>query len=565
MRKGEVVQRRISVFLGIFLFLAALPCLASRADNLSDEMKRALEQRFKENLIDQTQLLSSAEKIFKTFEWAEVRLPLIDYPRLAGTPVLMRGYTDIKAINAKPPSPSVQFSCVVDNEEYFFHFRQLLESKQGFIALIARDLWLGNRFRGPAADLVIRYHFPSDKIVSIGKSKYSFTKELQKYVVIKEQSDYEADTWVLLIEEPHYDPGAQFNLYKGLSVFFSSYPQLVKKTIFLVEGIPRDQEVSVEPLLKVDPQPSDTLIRKVLESFLITGQIAYKWKTSQNIPIVGTEDPHLYNLSAQLWVESLKADEQSTIDRWNNSVAIRNQDMLESLIKAIGSYENPMLFIGGLHLDLGLRDQLRQKKIGYAFTVPVPGILYSSEEEERYIFRYRDLFEAQRFGNYNEYIRAILGSGGVTVRSNTAMAAVFAAAAKGGEKGQGKDRNKNGGDGFLSKLNDLWDRVKAKFNQNFFKISKHIEDSMKQRGWSKEQIADTIKNAIRRIRNNEITGERLKDTRNLPDGSKMNDPATAYVRKDGNYVVRNDRTGDIVQVSDTNNPSWKPPWLEGAP
>jgi hypothetical protein len=176
--------------------------------------------------------------------------------------------------------------------------------------------------------------------------------------------------------------------------------------------------------------------------------------------------------------------------------------------------------------------------------------------------RYEDLFRTQRSGDYEQYIKAILERG-VTVQANPAMAAVFAAAAKGGEKVQGKDKNKNGGDGFFSKL---WDRVKAKFNKNFFKIGDHIEkDSMKQRGWSKEKIADTIKNAFRRIRNNEVTGERLKDTSHLKDGTQKNDPATAYVRQDGSYVIRNDRTGDIVQVSDPAKPDWKPPWKEGSP
>jgi RHS repeat-associated protein len=41
---------------------------------------------------------------------------------------------------------------------------------------------------------------------------------------------------------------------------------------------------------------------------------------------------------------------------------------------------------------------------------------------------------------------------------------------------------------------------------------------------------------------------------------RMNDPATAYYSREGGYVVRNDRTGDIVQVSDRNDPDWVAPW-----
>ncbi|WP_429244211.1 colicin E5-related ribonuclease [Luteibacter sp. 621] len=40
----------------------------------------------------------------------------------------------------------------------------------------------------------------------------------------------------------------------------------------------------------------------------------------------------------------------------------------------------------------------------------------------------------------------------------------------------------------------------------------------------------------------------------------MNDPATAYYSRSGGYVVRNDVTGDIVQISNRNDPGWKAPW-----
>lgn len=37
----------------------------------------------------------------------------------------------------------------------------------------------------------------------------------------------------------------------------------------------------------------------------------------------------------------------------------------------------------------------------------------------------------------------------------------------------------------------------------------------------------------------------------------MNDPATANYYKDSGYVVQNNKTGDIVQVSDVKDPKWK--------
>ncbi|MFN7216296.1 colicin E5-related ribonuclease [Microcystis sp.] len=84
------------------------------------------------------------------------------------------------------------------------------------------------------------------------------------------------------------------------------------------------------------------------------------------------------------------------------------------------------------------------------------------------------------------------------------------------------------------------------------KFEPKIEKQLDKRGWTKETVQETIDNA------NNIKS--TKDTRHLPDGSRMDDPATAYINKDGSYVVRNDRTGDIVQVSNRNAPNWKSPF-----
>lgn len=85
-------------------------------------------------------------------------------------------------------------------------------------------------------------------------------------------------------------------------------------------------------------------------------------------------------------------------------------------------------------------------------------------------------------------------------------------------------------------------------------VAPKIQKQMGKRGWSQTDIDDTIKNPSRTVQ--------TTDTRWNPDGTKNNDPATAYYDADGNYVIRNDRTGDIVQVSDKNDPNWKAPWDE---
>jgi hypothetical protein len=83
-------------------------------------------------------------------------------------------------------------------------------------------------------------------------------------------------------------------------------------------------------------------------------------------------------------------------------------------------------------------------------------------------------------------------------------------------------------------------------------LGKKIEKQMEKRGWNTTDIENTLESPHRTVA--------TKDVRYLPDGSRMADPATAYIRADGHYVVRNDVTKDIVQVSDRTNKVWKSPF-----
>lgn len=84
-------------------------------------------------------------------------------------------------------------------------------------------------------------------------------------------------------------------------------------------------------------------------------------------------------------------------------------------------------------------------------------------------------------------------------------------------------------------------------------IEPKIAQQMGKRGWTKDSLDSVIASPSKTV----VT----KDTRFDPvSGTRLNDPATAYIAKDGSYVVRNDRTGAIVQVSDRNDKSWVAPW-----
>ncbi|MDB9313402.1 colicin E5-related ribonuclease [Spirulina sp. CS-785/01] len=82
-------------------------------------------------------------------------------------------------------------------------------------------------------------------------------------------------------------------------------------------------------------------------------------------------------------------------------------------------------------------------------------------------------------------------------------------------------------------------------------FGKKIRKQLPKRGWTEELIKQLVLNPYH--------VKPTLDQRWMPDGSKNNDPATKYYRQDGNYVVVNDRTGDIVQVSNIFDPQWIDP------
>jgi len=74
-----------------------------------------------------------------------------------------------------------------------------------------------------------------------------------------------------------------------------------------------------------------------------------------------------------------------------------------------------------------------------------------------------------------------------------------------------------------------------------------------KRGWSDDSIYDAI--------NNPVNTKKTRDQRWLPHAAApRDDPATAYFATDGSYVVRNDKTGEIIQISDKNDKEWIVPW-----
>jgi RHS repeat-associated protein len=84
------------------------------------------------------------------------------------------------------------------------------------------------------------------------------------------------------------------------------------------------------------------------------------------------------------------------------------------------------------------------------------------------------------------------------------------------------------------------------------RFGEKIENQLARRGWTKRLVKSTLDDPARTVA--------TRDVRHLPGGTRISDPATAYYSRRGGYIVRNNRTGDIVQVSNRTNPGWKAPW-----
>lgn len=76
-------------------------------------------------------------------------------------------------------------------------------------------------------------------------------------------------------------------------------------------------------------------------------------------------------------------------------------------------------------------------------------------------------------------------------------------------------------------------------------ITQKIQGQMSKRGWTDSSINKTI---------NEPYTTRLAINKTTP----TRNPATAYYNKDGSYVIRDNITGDIIQISKRGDVNWIP-------
>jgi hypothetical protein len=88
-------------------------------------------------------------------------------------------------------------------------------------------------------------------------------------------------------------------------------------------------------------------------------------------------------------------------------------------------------------------------------------------------------------------------------------------------------------------LDELGDTAKISI-----KFSTKIEKQLVKRGWARESIEELVTKPTLTRRSSDIV--------NRATGN----PVTYFYRQDGYYVVIDDITGEVVQISDLTNPGW---------
>jgi hypothetical protein len=78
-------------------------------------------------------------------------------------------------------------------------------------------------------------------------------------------------------------------------------------------------------------------------------------------------------------------------------------------------------------------------------------------------------------------------------------------------------------------------------------IDNKIRAQLPERGWTTQDIQNAINDGPTG------TASDKRSASKTPDGLPRNDTATVYGSKDG-YIVVNDRTGEVVQISDRTDP-----------
>ncbi|MBE2260223.1 MAG: ankyrin repeat domain-containing protein [Rhodobacteraceae bacterium] len=271
----------------------------------------------------------------------------------------------------------------------------------------------------------------SNITIRVGSDLLLLSTEAQQYLAVMSQGGNELPKSIIIIGEPHQHQLAQWQLYRGLKIFFRDNPKYANRVVFLAEGLARNSNLPMESLIEAEPRPSTCTIRIILDSFLIPGYVAYEWETQRGINIVGVEDSELYQTSVALHLS------KKEIPRLSVQVS-RNKSMAETAIWYLDQSTAPMLFIGGGHLEradpnayqrsrlvastvlssstakrvddaqnLGVSDHLAASSVGFVYFESGVGNWNTVRATENQ--NYKTIFSSQASETYDAYVRSFVG------------------------------------------------------------------------------------------------------------------------------------------------------------
>ena len=193
--------------------------------------------------------------------------------------------------------------------------------------------------------------------------KLKLTPEVLKHFRVESESNYPSERTAVIITEAHNSLDQQIASYRGLESLLSDNPWLKDKgeAAFLVEALEAGERLSVRPLVRARPKPSDGLVLAALGSYLVPSYVAIEWKHQHGIPLVGHEDMKLYKFCNYMhWATSTRhwtgKDLEVAEFLQSFSVGARNKSSGETFVKSLGEYNCPILFIGYGHIGPYSRD-----------------------------------------------------------------------------------------------------------------------------------------------------------------------------------------------------------------
>jgi hypothetical protein len=128
----------------------------------------------------------------------------------------------------------------------------------------------------------------------------------------------------------------------------------------------------------------------------------------------------------------------------------------------------------------------------------------------------------------------------ISIVAGVTAGAIYAANNSDAKNNQSKSKSNSDSGGKTGNADPNNNLPKEK---NSINISQNISNQMEKRGWTKESIQNTVDDPYT-----------TRAAMNKANGN----PATAYYNEDGSYVVTDDVTNDVVQISDQFDTNWIP-------